>query len=477
MIYPKHILCITCEKCYELGIQMGVYPATFQFECKDCKTTISGEVKFEPFELILKNATELNEEAPNYQKYTKLPIWRLDVSSEFPTNKLYLKETVIDGILSSPFLNQAMRLDKLKSDSEYGGVTEISKAMKFADFVTEGKFNNILRLFNLFWNKQEKYLYRDLKKLLDENKHLTPFREVKNVTDATMVLHQMFLTTSGISNILGNGTLAEYTSLAKKIYFSEEHRDEIIRYIDHIESDFDTIERKAFEILETFSSIYSIMIPVVTLLNSNGYNRLDQASSGVSAANYKKLNDFYASSYEWILDNINLVIALNNIFERNSYDNCCNGRSYHNNLESIPSKFNKVNQYDPGQAYLDVSEPFSKPVNNLNNKIRNAIQHFSSQVDYDNQKIIFEDRHQGRVRQEEYSIVDFIKICLANFSLIIYILEIIYTFRKLKFINDGITPSIYWIKNEEISKVMSDDKVKDNFQRKLKNRINKKRRK
>lgn len=82
--------------------------------------------------------------------------------------------------------------------------------MKFADFVTEGKFNNILRLFNLFWNKQEKYLYRDLKKLLDENKHLTPFREVKNVSDATMVLHQMFLTTSGISNILGNGTLAEY---------------------------------------------------------------------------------------------------------------------------------------------------------------------------------------------------------------------------------------------------------------------------
>ena len=61
--------------------------------------------------------------------------------------------------------------------------------------------------------------------------------------------------------------------------------------------------------------------------------------------------------------------------------------------------------------------------------------------------------------------------------MLIYILEIIYTFRKLKFKNDGITPSIYWIKNEEISKVMSDDEVKDNFQRKLKNRINKKRRK
>lgn len=116
-------------------------------------------------------------------------------------------------------------------------------------------------------------------------------------------------------------------------------------------------------------------------------------------------------------------------------------------------------------------------MSSLNNKIRNAIQHYSSHVNVDNQEIIFEDKYGGRVRIEKYSIVDFAKLCIINFSLIFYILEIVYTLRKLKLITDGVTPTIYWTKNEEISKVMSSNEVGSNRERKLKNRIKKKRKK
>ncbi|MBS8104287.1 hypothetical protein F6P85_11045, partial [Streptococcus suis] len=93
------------------------------------------------------------------------------------------------------------------------------------------------------------------------------------------------------------------------------------------------IEKTAFDKITVFSKIYPILIPVVTLMNVGNYEKLNQDEAGISAANYKELNEFYASSYEWILDNINLVIALNNIFERNSYNECYNGKKYINDLE------------------------------------------------------------------------------------------------------------------------------------------------
>ena len=45
----------------------------------------------------------------------------------------------------------------------------------------------------------------------------------------------------------------------------------------------------------------------------------------------------------------------------------------------------------------------------------------------------------------------------------------------MKLITDGVTPTIYWTKSEEISKVMSSNEVKSNWEKKLKNRIKKKR--
>ena len=202
---------------------------------------------------------------------------------------------------------------------------------------------------------------------------------------------------------------------------------------------------------------------------------MDQKQYGISVAYFKELNEFYASSYEWILDNINIVIALNNIFERENYKQCYNGKDYIDDLEKITNKYQKVNQHNPEQAYLNISEQFSKPVNSLNNKIRNAIQHYSSHVDVDSHEIIFEDKYRGRVRQEKYSIIDFAQLCIVNLSLIFYILEIIYTFRKLKLITAGIIPTIYWMKSDEISKVMSNNKPGSNREKKLKKRIRKKR--
>ncbi|MGQ5514368.1 SEC-C metal-binding domain-containing protein [Streptococcus anginosus] len=472
MTQNEFILCSTCKLCINLRIQMGNFPVDFALNCPECETEITGRVGFEPFDITLTNAQILDKDVPDYDQLTDFPIWCLEISAEFPTRKLYLRESPFDRL--APFMAHMARMSK---KDDLTNIKKFQNTSIFADFIRDKKLDNFKRLYNLYWNRQDKYLYPELNRLLSDYKGLTIITDVKNSSDAAMALHQLFLTTSGINFILGENTLSEYTELSNHIYKSEQHREELLKYSNYIASNFDMIEKTAFDKITVFAKIYPILVPVVTLMNVGNYENLNQDEYGISTANYKELNEFYASSYEWILDNINLVIALNNIFERDSYNECYNGKKYIDDLEQITNKFQKINQNNPEQSYLNISEQFSKPVSSLNNKIRNAIQHYSSHVNVDNQEIIFEDKYGGRVRIEKYSIVDFAKLCIINFSLIFYILEIVYTLRKLKLITDGVTPTIYWTKNEEISKVMSSNEVGSNRERKLKNRIKKKRKK
>lgn len=87
-------------------------------------------------------------------------------------------------------------------------------------------------------------------------------------------------------------------------------------------------------------------------------------------------------------------------------------------------------------GYIDEKEPFSRPINSLNNRVRNAIQHFDSDINYETQLIIFNDRN----KQVELYLIDFADLCIENFRIIFYILEIVYDLRKISLIQDGNVP-------------------------------------
>ena len=91
--------------------------------------------------------------------------------------------------------------------------------------------------------------------------------------------------------------------------------------------------------------------------------------------------------------------------------------------------------------YVDDLEPFSTPTNNLKNRVRNAIQHFDNEIDYMSQKIIFTDNYRGKTKQESMHLMDFADLCVENFSIIIYILELIYQLRRVSYLSNGIIPS------------------------------------
>ena len=91
--------------------------------------------------------------------------------------------------------------------------------------------------------------------------------------------------------------------------------------------------------------------------------------------------------------------------------------------------------------YIDIAEFFSKPLESLDNKVRNAIQHFDAEIDYTSQEITFTNTSKGNKVIINYSLIDFAKLCIENFCLVIYLLELVYNLRKLDYIiNKNISP-------------------------------------
>lgn len=68
--------------------------------------------------------------------------------------------------------------------------------------------------------------------------------------------------------------------------------------------------------------------------------------------------------------------------------------------------------------------------------MRNAIQHFDTEIDYISQEIIFSDSHNGKINQEIMYFIDLADLCIENFLIIIYILELTYQLRKPSLFQD-----------------------------------------
>lgn len=422
MIDNKFINCDVCKTIINLRYQVGYFDIPFNLHCPRCSTHIYGKViinqKNIDLKLELENAHIKNSEINSKEKY-----YCAELSAEFPTKKMYERE--LKEFHISPFLRNPMFY---RDGSKANEATQSS--MIFAQYF-ENRWKKIKSYFNLFWNNQNSLLYPKLESEIS-NYDFVPLSKVTNELDATMSLHQLFITTTGIASALQPGTLNDYTDISRLLLTDKENIKESQRFADSIFSEFNNIEKKAFKLINSFSKIYEQLIPIVALRNAGSLNNVDTEEYGIMTTNFEELSDFYAKSYEWILDNINIIIALNNIVSRNNYNDCVNGKSY-DVLKTIP-KYKKL-------EYINDLEPFSTPTNSLKNHIRNAIQHFDNDIDYRSQKITFTDSFRGNTKQESMYLMDFANLCVENFSIIIYIIELIYQLRKLSYQSNGLIPS------------------------------------
>lgn len=424
MVDNRFISCNVCKTKINLRSQIGYFDIPFNLHCPTCKTHIYGKLIIDQEKIGIKLEVE-NAHSESNEVDSKEIFYSAELSAEFPTKKMDIRS--LGEYDLSPFLrNSSFYGDNLKALKATQG------SMKFAQYF-EGRWKKLKPYFDLFWNNQDVLLYPKLNSEINNYKFI-PLSEVTNELDASMALHQLLITTTGITSALQPGTLNDYTEISKLLLTSKDTLEETQKFANSISSEFNSIEIKAFKLIEVFSKIYEQLIPVVALRNAGCLNNVDKEKYGIMTTNFEELSDFYAKSYEWILDNMNIVIALNNIVTRNDYNNCANGKDY-NQILKIGSKYKKLD-------YIDDLEPFSTPTHSLKNRIRNAIQHFDNEIDYMSQEIIFTDSYRGNTNQENMYLMDFADLCVENLSIIFYILELIYQLRKLSYQSNGIIPSL-----------------------------------
>ena len=407
MVNNVFVQCNACKMRINLRAQIGLFDIPFNVYCPKCHSTIYGKVFVEDNNINVENAHIIQCDDEEF--------YSVELSAEFPTRKAVYKK--IYEVELSPYIR-----NHIFYGSDEKAIKKTQETMYFANFVKSG-LSEMKQNFELFWNNQDKILFTRIKDMIKQYPHI-PFSEVNNSFDAAIALHQLLLTTTGISIIIGNNSLGEYTEIGKLVIGDRNHVTQISEFIANGKIDFNSIETKGFKLIELFAKVYEQLIPVISLKNGDCLGKVDKNQFGIMTANFDELADFYAKSYEWIFDNLKVILGLNNIFVRNDSTKCVNGKTYQDFIRE-------------SNGYINEKEPFSKPISSLNNRVRNAIQHFDSDIDYETQLITFNDRN----KSVDLYLIDFADLCIENFRIMFYVLELVYNLRKLDFMQKGIAPS------------------------------------
>lgn len=427
--------CSVCETGINIRAQIGYYDIPFNIHCPNCNTHIYGKLLINQdtpgVKLDIENA-HLDTTRSNVMNNQ----YCAELSAEFPTCKMYLRN--FDNYELSPFIRNGIFYNDDKVALE-----ETHNAMIFSQHFGNS-WKKLKVLYRLLWNGQESILYPKLVKELSIYDYI-PISSINNQLDANMALHQLLITTTGITKALKPDTIGKYMKVSKLITDKKENFSKVNDYINDNTLLLDEIEKKAFKFVDAFSNIYEQLIPVVALRNADCLGNVDYEKYGIMTTNFDELSNFYAGSYEWILDNIDIVIALNNIACRSSYNDCLNNKTY-KDIKKIGSKYKKLD-------FIDDAEPFSPPTSNLKNRVRNAIQHVDAEINYMSQEIIFKDTHRGNTKEVRMYLIEFADLCVENFSVVIYLLELVYNLKKRELVSNGQIPcSVYDNRFQEVKK-------------------------
>ncbi|HFD1815996.1 TPA: zinc chelation protein SecC, partial [Enterococcus hirae] len=308
MVGNEFIKCNMCDTTINLRMQLGYFDIPFHLNCPKCKTSIEGKIlleNVEHYEVRVNNAYLVNEYDSNF--------YSVELSAEFPTRKIKKKNMEANFYEISPYMRSLQWYHNAKEPQQI-----MRNTMFFARYYKTNWYE-LKSYFELFWNGQNHILYKKIKKELPRY----PYLGVKNVVNnlnACVCLHQLLITTTGISNILDKDSLQKYIEIGHTILSDKDNILAYEEFIEKVEKNFTVAEKKAFNLIESFAKIYEQLIPVIILKQANTLGRVDKEEYGIMTANFEELTSFYAKSYEWILENLDFVIGLNNIAVRGNYN-------------------------------------------------------------------------------------------------------------------------------------------------------------
>lgn len=424
MVDNVFIQCNYCKTKIRMRFQMGYFNIPFDFRCPECGVHIHGLRRIvDGHSLNINNATVTSFDLTE-------PHYYADFSVELPHAKMTKFESIekMVGNGFSPFL---MFSSLYENENYLNLIKNMQKFLAFRDF----SWPQLTPLYDLFFSRkidltQEHFL------------NISSRFEVENELDAMMALHQS--TILGISAILHDGSLSEFIKVARKLTTEETTYFKLNDFFAALGGHeyFDSVSKRLVKIYSRWMTDFEKYIPAIMLSLSKVADTFDKESFGIATTSFEDMKAFYADSYELILDFVDVAIGLNNIAVRGNYNmffpNSAKTRKK-NQIESF-DEYRKLVKSARLNLLID-NEPFSKPIS-LNRNVRNAIAHFNYDFDSGSQRITFTDKHKNEENTTELYLIDLAILCYENLTVLVYLNELLYTMRKIKYKNEGLSPHI-----------------------------------
>ncbi len=424
MIAHSFTQCNYCKTKILLRFQMGYFDIPFDICCPTCGVHISGIQKIlDDHCLTINNASIIEEDSEGIDYYA-------DFSVELPHAKTARYES-LESLLKTNFSPFMMTASLYEGDSYF----ELVKHMR--DFLSfrASCWPKLTPLFDLFFNEKVALTQEHFLKLSSRF-------VIKNDLDALMALHQT--TVLGMNAILPEGTLKKFIEASKQINTPSvlTKADDLITSLGGNEY-FNSLSKRLVKIYDRWIANFEKYIPATMLSLGNAATKLDKNTFGIATTSFEDMKNFYADSYELILDYIDVAIGLNNIVVRGDHN-------------TFPANTIRVNKTTPSvgnfENYREIvkssrlnllvdNEPFSKAIP-LNRKVRNAIAHFDYEFDAGTQKIKFSDKYKGNDNAVELFLIELALLCYENMNILVYLDELLYSLRKIHFTKRGMCPNV-----------------------------------
>lgn len=424
MIAHTFVQCDYCKKKILLRFQIGYFDIPFDICCPECGVHIDGVQRIvNDRTLTMNNASVIEEDLNNADYYA-------DFSVELPHAKTARFES-IESLIKTKF-SPFMLTVSLYEDDKY---FELIKHMREFLSFRSSCWPKLTPLYDLFFNEKISLTKEHFLKL--SSRFL-----VKNDLDALMALHQT--TILGFNNILPNGTLGQFVDASKRIS-TPSTLIKIDAFIDSLgeKEYFNSVSKRLVKIYDRWITNFEKYIPATMLVLGNSTEKLDKNTFGIATTSVEDMLDFYADSYELILDYIDVAIGLNNIVIRGDHNAFSPNTIRANKKKPCVENFEDYRGIIKSSRLnlLADSEPFSKAIP-LNRNVRNAIAHFNYEFDAGTQKITFKDKYKNNDNTVELYLIELAFLCYENVSILVYLDELLYSLQKIRYTKLGMHPNI-----------------------------------
>lgn len=412
MIVTNDLECKVCESVTRVRVQVGWlenYPVNIK--CGNCKITIYGNAIIDQqnlgFTLDLKNVNYLNkEEKPDYL---------IEISGELLTKKIRPFTNQLDSYFSPYIKNSAYSMG-----DDFGNFQETVRGFLNA---IEHDWPTIKRINELWFSGDSIYLKNEIHKVMNNVQF-----PADNDLELLRAIH--ILNLSFIRPITGKYFYEASESIFKELKQLSNVRG-LTELAQYFEEDLIGFEEKVFEITNKFVKYYNMFIPVhgLEFYTKEAMNEEGIEDLGVTTVDFEEIKDFYIDAFEDISDMLIILIAYNNLINRDDFQ--VMDQEVNQQIKSIDdyrhmkSKGRKLEFIESPEAFNNLF--FSK----ISNRLRNAIVHRSYTYDVNNQLITYYPSGKiNKGEKETLFLTEFVQECISLMKSVVLLGELTYQTRK-----------------------------------------------